>query len=103
MCDGWAPLGPPPLLPHGTAIPTLVLAGQFDPNARPADSRRTATMIGVHARWVEFAGMGHSVRAFSPCAAGMVTAFIDRPNGPLDASCATRAPAIHYLPHLPAR
>lgn len=103
ICDDWAPLGPSPLIPRDTAVPTLVLAGQFDPNARPADSRRVAEMIGGHARWVEFMGMGHSVRAFSPCAAGIVAAFIDKPEQLLDTSCAVQAPSIHYLPSQPAR
>ncbi len=103
ICDGWAPLGPPPLVPRDTAIPTLVLAGQFDPNARPADSRRVADMIGGHARWVEVMGLGHSVRAFSPCAAAMVAAFIDQPDQTLDTSCAAHAPPVRYLPSRPVR
>lgn len=74
ICSDWAPLGPPPVLPVGTTIPTLILAGQFDPNARPAASRGVAELIGGHVQWIEFAGAGHSVRSSSPCAAGIVAA-----------------------------
>ena len=98
ICDDWAALGPPPLVPRGSDVPVLVLAGQFDPNAPPADSRRVAEMIGAHARWIEVMGMGHSVRAFSPCAASLVSAFIENPDRVSDASCADHPPPIHFLP-----
>lgn len=104
VCDDWAAVGPPPLVPRDTAVPTLVLAGQFDPNARPADSRRVAEMIGARAQWIEVMGMGHSVRAFSPCASAIVAGFIDHPERPVDGSCAGRAPPLRVLPPLgPAR
>ena len=35
ICAGWSGLGPPPAIPIGTGIPTLLPAGQFDPNNRP--------------------------------------------------------------------
>ena len=98
ICDDWAPLGPPPLVPRDTHVPTLVLAGRFDPNAPLAESRRVAEMIGGQARWIEVMGMGHSVRAFSPCAAGIVSAFIENPDRAPDTACADRAPPISFLP-----
>ena len=98
ICDDWTKLGPPPLVPRGTKVPTLVLAGQFDPNARPSDSRRVSDMIGGDTRWVEFMGMGHSVRAYSACASGIVAAFIDRPDQPPDVSCAAHPPPVLYMP-----
>jgi pimeloyl-ACP methyl ester carboxylesterase len=89
ICAGWSDLGAPPVVPSGTMVPTLLLAGQFDPNARPADGRRVAGMIGPHAQLIEFPGIGHSVRAFSPCAARIVADFVDRP----EASCARHPPS----------
>ena len=103
ICDGWAPLGPPPLVPRGTAVAGLVLAGQFDPNAPPDRSRVVAAMIGPRARWVEFMGMGHSVRAFSTCAAHLVSGFIDKPDQPLNTACAAQAPVVRYLPNQQVR
>ncbi len=103
ICDGWAPLGPPPLVPRDTAVPVLVLAGQFDPNAPPDRSRAVAAMIGPRARWVEFMRMGHSVRAFSACAVGLVSAFIDQPDQPSNTACAAQAPVVQYLPTQSAR
>ena len=78
ICTDWSELGPPPVIPTGTNIPTLVLAGQFDPNASLPLSRHVAELIGDRARWVEFPLMGHNVRHMSPCAASMVAAFIDK-------------------------
>ena len=98
ICTDWSSLGPPPVVPAGATLPTLVLAGEFDPNARPPDSRHLADMIGDHAQWIEFAGIGHNVRAFSPCAAGIAAAFIGDPGRALETSCAGQAAPIHFLP-----
>lgn len=98
ICADWVQLGPPPLVPIGTVVPTLMIAGQFDPNARPAASRGVAELIGNHVQWIEFAGAGHSVRSSNPCAAGIVAAFIENPAQPVAASCATRPAPIRFLP-----
>jgi pimeloyl-ACP methyl ester carboxylesterase len=85
-------------VPVGTAVPTLVLAGQFDPVAGSALSRQVADEIGPHALWVEFPGLGHNVRFFSPCATGIVSRFIERPEATPDASCRLGRPPIPFLP-----
>jgi len=98
VCNDWSNLGPPPEIPTGTNIPTLVLAGQFDPNASPPLSRHVADLIGDRARWVEFPLIGHNVRHISPCAATVVAAFIAQPGEALDTSCAQQTPRIRFLP-----
>ncbi len=98
ICDGWSGLGAPPLVPTGTDVPILVLAGQFDPVAGPTVSRHVAEMIGTSGHWVEFPRVGHNVRHFSPCGARVVADFIDRPTQALDKSCAERRPPIQFLP-----
>jgi pimeloyl-ACP methyl ester carboxylesterase len=98
VCGEWSALGPPPVVPAGSSIPTLVLAGQFDPNASPALSRRIAELIGEDAHWVEFPLLGHNVRQFSPCAVAVVAAFIDSPQQAPDVSCAQRRPSIRFMP-----
>jgi pimeloyl-ACP methyl ester carboxylesterase len=98
VCDRWSDLGPPPLVPAGTSVPTLVLAGQFDPVARPALSRHVAELIGHHARFVEFPLVGHNVRQFSPCGAKIAADFIDHPAQAPDTSCADRVAPIRFLP-----
>jgi pimeloyl-ACP methyl ester carboxylesterase len=98
ICDRWSDLGPPPLVPAGTSVPTLVLAGQFDPVARPAMSRHVAEQIGNNARFVEFPLVGHNVRQFSPCGAKIAADFIDQPVHTPDTSCADRVAPIRFLP-----
>ena len=98
FCDDWSKIGPAPLVPIGTAVPTLVLAGEFDPVTRPSMSQNVAALIGPHARWVEFPHIGHNVRAFSPCGAKIAAEFIDNPVQPPDTACANRAAPIHFLP-----
>ncbi len=98
ICADWSELGPPPVVPLNAGMPTLVLAGQFDPNATPAVSRHVADLIGPHAQWVEFAQSGHSVRSTTPCASRIVAEFMDQPTRPLDTSCASRPGPIRFLP-----
>ena len=97
ICAEWSNLGPPPVVPAGTTVPALVLAGQFDPVAGSALSRQVADEIGAHALWVEFPGLGHNVRIFSPCATGIVSRFIERPEATPDTSCRLRRPPIPFL------
>jgi pimeloyl-ACP methyl ester carboxylesterase len=106
LCGEWSELGPAPLVPIGIAVPTLVLAGEFDPCSRPSQSRHVAALIGPKVRWVEFPLMGHNIgtpkasdgRPFSPCGAKIAAEFIDNPAQPLDTSCADRAASIRFLP-----
>ncbi len=98
ICGDWSELGPTPVIPAGTSVPTLVLAGQFDPNASPSLSRHVAELIGPGARWVEFPLIGHNVRRFSPCSAAVVAAFIGQPEQAPDVSCAQHPAPIRFLP-----
>jgi pimeloyl-ACP methyl ester carboxylesterase len=97
VCERWSDLGPAPRVPIGTSVPTLMLAGQFDPVARPSLSRHVAELIGSNTHWVEFPLAGHNVRHFSPCAAKIAADFIDNPGRAPDASCADRNPPIRFI------
>jgi pimeloyl-ACP methyl ester carboxylesterase len=92
VCAEWSVQGPEPEVPLDGSVPILVLQGQFDPNIRPDESRRVVDVLGRNARWVEFAGIGHSVRHFSLCAQRLVATFIAAPYRELDAACATSRP-----------
>jgi pimeloyl-ACP methyl ester carboxylesterase len=98
FCDDWSEIGPAPLVPVGTSVPTLVLAGEFDPVTWPSMSQHVAAVIGPNARWVEFPRIGHNVRAFSPCGAEIAADFINNPAQSPDTSCADRAAPIRFLP-----
>lgn len=96
ICATWAELGPAPRVPAGTPVPTLVLAGQFDPVSGPAQSRQVAAILGPAARLVVFPRLGHNIRQFSPCGTRIATAFIDDPQRVPDTSCVNRRPPIRF-------
>jgi pimeloyl-ACP methyl ester carboxylesterase len=97
LCNTWAPLGPPLLIPAGSTVPTLILAGATDPVAEPHESRQIAEMIGSSAQWVEFPEVGHNVQAFSPCAARIAADFIAQPRSRIDVSCAVHPLPLHFI------
>lgn len=101
VCGEWSGLGPLPSVPAGTDVPTLVLAGQFDPNAPPALSRHVADLIGDNARWIAFPLIGHNVVHFSRCGMGIVADFIERPMQAPDASCANHPTPIGFASRSP--
>ena len=98
VCEHWSEPGPSPLVPAGTDVPVLVLAGQFDPVARPVLSHHVAVLIGKNARFVELPLIGHNVRQFSPCGRRIAADFIDRPAQTPDTSCADQIAPIRFLP-----
>jgi pimeloyl-ACP methyl ester carboxylesterase len=98
LCDDGPEIGPTPLVPAGTAVPTLVLAGEFDPVTRPTFSQHVAALIGPNAHLVEFPRIGHDVRDFSPCGVKIAADFIADPARLPETSCADRAAPIRFLP-----
>src|SRR5207244_13195555 len=62
LCDDWSKIGPAPLVPIGTAVPTLVLAVEFDPVTRPSLRQHVAALIGPNAPRVHFPRMGHNLQ-----------------------------------------
>lgn len=74
-------------------VPTLVLAGQFDPATPPAGSRDVSAKLGPASVFAEFPGVGHGVLGSGSCASGIVQRFFDSPAGSQDTSCAQTLPA----------
>jgi pimeloyl-ACP methyl ester carboxylesterase len=99
VCDFWdsGTADPAEREPVEGDVPTLVLAGEFDPITPPAwGHRAAATLSGSTV--VEFPGVGHAVITQGECADGLVAAFIDRPQDPADASCAAALPGVEFGP-----
>jgi pimeloyl-ACP methyl ester carboxylesterase len=77
-------------IPVTSAIPTLLLAGQYDPITSLADARRVARTLG-HATVVLFPGSGHGVAlSGSGCPVSIMMAFYDRPTARPDTTCTAR-------------
>jgi pimeloyl-ACP methyl ester carboxylesterase len=67
-------------------IPTLVLAGQYDP-VTPPDWGRIAAETLSNSFFFEFPGVGHSVIDGGYCPVSVIVAFLDAPTTAPDASC----------------
>jgi pimeloyl-ACP methyl ester carboxylesterase len=71
--------------PVHSDIPTLVLAGEYDPTTPPYWGQMAAETLS-RSFFYEFRGVGHATTRHH-CPAGMAAAFLDDPSVPPDASC----------------
>ncbi len=62
-------------------IPTLVLAGSYDPITPPEWAQRAQSFL-THSRFQLVVGSGHGTWTAGDCPKQEITAFIDDPNGP---------------------
>lgn len=72
--------------PVGSAVPTLVLAGEYDPITPPAWGLRAAETL-EDATFVEFSGLGHGPTADAPCPQEVLRAFLNAPAEPVPTAC----------------
>ena len=99
VCQDWIGVPPDPRenQPVTSDIPTLVLAGEFDPITPPAWGQMTAAHLN-HSYYFEFKGNGHWVTRSSHCALSMTLAFLDNPVTPPDASCMGSQGGMQFVP-----
>ncbi len=93
ICDAWGlePAAPLFEAPLESEIPTLVLAGAYDPITPPEWSRETAQALD-NAFYVEFPGAGHDVNMGSPCTEQIMMDFLRDPALRPETSCASAGP-----------
>ncbi|MDH3296355.1 MAG: alpha/beta hydrolase, partial [Acidimicrobiia bacterium] len=98
ICQAWDLPPQPPAADHvvRSDIPTLVMAGSFDPITPPSWSRATADNL-VNSTYVEFPGHGHSIGSANPCAAQLEAAFLDDPAARLDTGCVATTPGPSFV------
>ena len=70
-------------------IPTLVLAGEYDPITPPSWGQLAAGSLS-NSFYFEFPGIGHGVSVSGQCPLGVTLAFVERPTVRPDASCIAR-------------
>lgn len=80
-----------------SSIPTLVLAGQFDPSTPPAWSRLAADSL-ENSYYFEFPGIGHTPSLSHPCPNSIAAAFLADPTQPPEASCSMAMQLSFLLP-----
>ena len=67
-------------------VPTLLMAGEFDPITPPAWARHAAETLS-NSTVLEFAGVGHGASIVEGCPYDTLIAFVNDPAGPLDDAC----------------
>ncbi len=101
LCTAWGT--PPPDArenePVRSDIPTLVLAGEYDPVTPPAWGRLAASSL-PHSYFFEFPGVGHGVmfagNGRHACALAIFTAFLDDPSRQPDGACIATLPPLAF-------
>ncbi len=82
--------------PVHSSIPTLVLAGQYDPITPPAHSAAVAHGL-THGYFYQFPATGHGVFLTNACPYHITADFLDHPRSAPDASCIAGMPAPAFL------
>jgi len=72
--------------PVYSAIPTLILAGQYDPATPPDWSRATAERLD-HSYYFEFPRAGHAILDAHPCSPIIIANFLDNPASQPEPDC----------------
>jgi len=94
LCQEWGAASPAPIEnePVHSDIPTLVLAGEYDPVTPPAWGKQTAAHLS-RSFFYEFPAIGHGVVQGGLCPTSIMTAFVRDPATAPDVSCITRMDA----------
>jgi pimeloyl-ACP methyl ester carboxylesterase len=88
ICDGWGAAQPLPSAasPVVSNVPTLILAGEYDPRTPPLYAKIAGRTLRNSLRF-DFPGVSHNVQRASPCAHAMMMDFLANPALSPDASC----------------
>jgi pimeloyl-ACP methyl ester carboxylesterase len=81
ICQFWKVQAVPAAqkLPVSSNLPTLVLAGEYDPITPPANAQEVAQDLS-HSYYFLFPGQGHGQEYSSECSDEIISAFEDTPN-----------------------
>ncbi|WP_292272291.1 alpha/beta hydrolase, partial [Mesorhizobium sp.] len=83
------------LRPHALIIPTLLLAGEYDP-ATPSHWAFHAAKNLPHGQVVVFRGIGHDVIDSDPCGSEVVADFLADPNRKVKTGCIDKMEAPRF-------
>lgn len=97
VCEVWhqGRAGPHEFEPVHSAVPALILAGEFDPITPPGYGRQAARTL-PNATYVEVPATGHAVSPSSQCVRDLINAFLDAPGEPLNTSCVDELPVASF-------
>lgn len=88
VCQTWKVAAALPVenLPVSSTIPTLVMAGQYDPITPPAYGALAAKTL-PQSYYFEFPGVGHGASVAGLCPRSIMLSFLDTPTKKPDSSC----------------
>jgi pimeloyl-ACP methyl ester carboxylesterase len=97
ICDIWKvkPTNKIENEPVKSNIPTLILAGQYDPGTPPEWGKLAAITL-TNSRFFELPGMSHIPTFGSCCAQELAVAFFDDPQSSFDSSCVGKMSQIKF-------
>ena len=98
-CDYWPVTKAPSVEnePVVSDIPTLVLAGKFDPITPPTFSKAAADYLS-QSKYFLLESESHGA-SISACGANLVRSFTDNPRGNLNSSCVLDPPGLEFQQH----
>jgi pimeloyl-ACP methyl ester carboxylesterase len=103
ICEAWNPDADPAAIenePVTSDIPTLVMAGEYDPITPPAWSELVTADLS-NSTYVEFPGLGHGASISGECPAAIMLAFIEDPTSEPDTTCIAEMAAPPFVPVIP--
>lgn len=99
FCAAWnvPPSDPSENQPVSSGIPTLILAGQYDPVTPPSWGRKVQRSLS-NSHLIEFPGNGHGVVfAGGACNVSVAIAFLAKPNAVPDDSCVNQLAGPRFV------
>jgi len=99
VCQDWTGIAPDPRenQPVDSDIPSLILAGEFDPITPPEWGQMTVGHLS-NSYFFELRGNGHWVTRSSRCALAIMLVFLDNPTVVPDASCLDSQGGLQFAP-----
>lgn len=96
-CDRWESGSAAPLEnePVRSTIPTLVMAGEYDPITPPAWGANAATFLD-NSTFVEFTGLGHGTSIAGDCPLSVVFSFMASPSAAPNVDCVASMPPVDF-------
>jgi metal-dependent hydrolase (beta-lactamase superfamily II)/pimeloyl-ACP methyl ester carboxylesterase len=97
VCEFWqsGQAGPVENTPVASDIPSLILAGQFDPVTPPAWGRRAAETLS-NSFFYKFPGLSHGIMRSDDCGLSIGLQFLADPAARPDASCIDALPVPEF-------
>lgn len=99
LCSAWGVSRaiPGALTPVTSGIPTLVLAGEYDPVTPPSYGKQAVRTLR-NGFYFEFKGYGHGISIIDGCARLITSAFLENPRSRPEDTCLAEIDGVNFEP-----